>query len=175
MQELTIRHDFGDVTWLSVATAVKGSYRLDDVLQFLRRHLDEWTPERRWRILMCDVYAPHMDSSVVDLAWSRGYVCVYHGGGCTGVLQVNDTHLHYGLSQRYQDLEMQDLLQQQRLEPGRCPVRDREDCLRDLCASWTNADLHALAARGHWDNMLSNNLAGEQDHLARGAAAKFWS
>ena len=42
-------------------------------------------------------------------AFARDYVLVYHGGGCTGVSQCNDTHLHQKLIDRYQKIEQQDL------------------------------------------------------------------
>ena len=78
--------------------AVKGSYRLEHVLRYLRRHLPLWTEEREaagdYRLLFLDAYAAHLDVKVIKLAWSRGFLCVYHGGGTTGVAQVNDTHLH---------------------------------------------------------------------------------
>ena len=50
-----------------------------------------WGPGRRWRILMLDAYRAHLVEAVKRLAWSRGYVVVYQGGGCTGISQVNDT------------------------------------------------------------------------------------
>ena len=63
------------------------------------------------------------------------YVLILIGGGVTGILQVPDTHLHAPLSRRYQDLEMMDLLEQQRENPAGCPSRTREDCCRDLIAA----------------------------------------
>ncbi|MCP4239045.1 MAG: hypothetical protein GY772_00615, partial [bacterium] len=45
-----------DLTWLSVAVGVKGSYRTEHVLAYLRQHLPERTADRPWRILMCDMY-----------------------------------------------------------------------------------------------------------------------
>ena len=97
------------------------------------------------------------------------------GGGITGVLQVPDTHLHQMLSRRYQDLEMLDLMEQNRAKPGGCPSRDREACMRDLLSAWRHAPLHDFARRGWWDNMLANKLDGTEDHLGCGAAAKLWS
>ena len=67
-----------------MTTSDKGSYRAEHVVEFLRRRLPERTPETRWRILMCDVYGPHDDAAVFDLAWSRGVVLLKHGGGATG-------------------------------------------------------------------------------------------
>ena len=95
-------------------------------------------------------------------------------GTTVGVCQVNDTHLHLGMSLRYQDLEMQDMLDQAKLEPHRCPHRDREDCLRDVIVSTASEELHAHCARGHLDNHLTNKLDGSEDHLGRGPAHSLW-
>jgi hypothetical protein len=174
LENLCAGGDFGPMPWLSVTVGPKGSYRQEHVLRYLKRHLEPMTPTRRWRILMCDVYAAHLDEEVIACAHQHGYIMVYHGGGCTGVLQCNDTHLHQTLSSRYQALEMVDLLEQSRLQPHGCPSRDREDCVRDAAATWRDSQMHALAARGHLDNMLCNALDGSQDHLGQGDAMKFW-
>ena len=166
--------EYGQIAWLSVATGPKGSYRREHIMSFLRIHLEEWREGRDWRIIMADVYGPHLDPLIFDFCWSRGYVLLLHGGGTTGVLQVPDTHLHCEISRRYQDLEMADLLQQQREFGHKCPGRTREDCLRDLATTWSSPGLHERAARGHWDNFLSNALDGSEDHRGRGPARELW-
>ena len=79
---------------LTATTSESGSYNTDLVLEYMARVLDPMVPGRRWRILMLDAYKPHLSQRISDLAWSRGYVVVMHGGGCTGATQVNDTHGH---------------------------------------------------------------------------------
>ena len=88
--------------------------------------------------------------------------------------QVNDTHNHLDLSSGYQELEMIDLLEQQRVLPNKCPGRDREDCVRDLIVAWSRKALHEKSKQGHWHNFLKNALDGSEDHLGRGAAHEFW-
>ena len=143
-------------------------------MSFLTTHLEEARPGRRWRIILADFYGPHADDTVWDLCWSRMYVQILIGGGVTGILQVPDTHVHAPLSRRYQDLEMQDLLEQQRLNPAGCPSRSRESCCRDLIAAWRDRPMHLLAQRGWWDNILANDLKGSEDHLGRSAAKQLW-
>ena len=124
---------------------------------------------------MADFYGPHADQAVFDLCWSHQYVLILVGGGVTGVLQVMDTHLHQMLSARYTELEMLDLLEQQRVNPHGCPTRSRESCCRDLCAAWRHRPLHELGKRGWWDNFLANKLDGSEDHMGRMCAAElFW-
>ena len=44
---------------ISVTVAPKGSYRSQDVIQFLSTHLDEWREGRDWRILLADDASAH--------------------------------------------------------------------------------------------------------------------
>ena len=166
--------DHGELGFFSAQVGPKGSYRTEHVLSFLSTHLEEAGPSRRWRIIMADFYGPHSDDAVFDFCWSRMYVLILIGGGITGILQVPDTHLHCSLSRRYQDLEMQDLLAQQRRNPRGCPSRNREACCRDLIAAWRDQSMHLFAQRGWWDNLLANDLKGAEDHLGRGVANKLW-
>ena len=71
--------------WLSLTTSDSGSYRIEHVVEYLEELLDEMTPGRRIRILMCDAYKAHLDPAIRRLAWSRGYIVVYQGGGTTGI------------------------------------------------------------------------------------------
>ena len=44
----------GFPSWFTVTTGEKGSYREQDILDFLRKHLEPWTEGRRWHILLAD-------------------------------------------------------------------------------------------------------------------------
>ena len=114
-----------------------------------------------------------MDGTIVEATARQGCVLAFHGGGCTGVLQCSDTHLHQRLSPRFQDFEMAGLLEQSRLRPNVCPRRDREDCLRDAVAAWRNVAMHERAAAGHLESLLSVKLDGSEDNLGRGDAVRF--
>ena len=90
------------------------------------------------------------------------------------MLQVMDTHLHRLLSQRYTELEMVDLLEQQRAKPHGCPIRSRESCCRDLLAAWRHPPLHEMGRRGWYDNCLAIALDGTQDHMGCMCAGELW-
>ena len=83
---------------LSITFAERGSDRLEHVLAYLERHLEPWTAKRAhtddWRILLLDAFKPHMDPAVKELALTRGYIVILHGGGTACVGQVNDTDIH---------------------------------------------------------------------------------
>ena len=106
----------------SIAYGPRGSYRLEHVLAFLRRHLEEWTEQRStdgdWRIMYLDAFKPHLAQEVQDFAWQRGYVLLYHGGGTTGITQVNDTDLHCEVENVYCHLEQVSFVDQQLVDPG---------------------------------------------------------
>jgi hypothetical protein len=90
-----------DARRYTLQTCPSGSYRAEHVIEFLRRHLLPWSPEREaakdYRILSLDAYAAHKDPAIHALAWERGYY--YHEGlmvlgGATGIVQGPDTDLH---------------------------------------------------------------------------------
>ncbi len=160
---------------LTVQVSDSGSYRMEHVLTYLDRALARRPGEPHdWRILYCDVYAAHLGDPVSRLAWSHNYVMVIHGGGTTGVAQVNDTHLHQALSREYQRLEQQDLYRELARRPSSCPTRQRGVCMRDLHLIWQREEIHLAAAEGFQRNMLTNAVDGSEDSRASVEIARFW-
>ena len=163
---------------LSFAFAEKGSYRVEHVLAFLQRHLKPWTPERAaahdWRILQLDAFRPHVDPAVFDMCRDHGYVLVLHGGGTTGVCQVNDTDIHGPFSAEYVvreelSLHVQSLVQGSSWTPTRSP----QDIVETSCEAWAGLD-HELGIKGHKLCGLSIALDGSEDDLVSREARRFW-
>ena len=156
--------------------APKGSYREEHVIKFLSRWLPAWTAERAaardWRLLYLDAFAAHLTQRIRDLAFERGYVVLYHGGGTTGVCQVNDTDLHAAFEREYMDAECQSFFEQNLLDPGNIG-RTRQQIIDDAVAVWRGLD-HAEGVRGHKRTGLSNDLSGSEDHLVNRDARVFW-
>ena len=50
---------------------------------FLEHWLEPWGPGRQWEFFLLDAYAPGLTDNVQRLCWSRGYICVTHGGGAS--------------------------------------------------------------------------------------------
>ena len=161
---------------VTFACGPKGSRREDTIVQFIERHLPEWSEERAaakdYRVLMLDVATSHCGDAVWEAAWARGYVTLLHYGCTTGVAQVNDTALHGPLSRVYVDLEQEFFNEQQLHEPGNINRRP-QDVVNDLCAAWRSVD-HTMGVRGHLHNGLTNALDGSQDHLITGEARHCW-
>ena len=152
---------------VSLQYSEKGSYRTDNILQYLLRWLDPWTELRAkrkdWRILQMDVAKSHLGPEVLALCHSRGYCCLLHYGCTTGVAQVNDTDLHAEFSHVYIDLEQLAFNDMQLYDPA-CFSRTLQAVLDDACGAWRVCS-HLKGVKGHKTNGLSNALDGSEDHL----------
>jgi hypothetical protein len=161
---------------VSVQFAEKGSYRQDNILRYLGRWLEEWTPARQatndWRILYLDMAKSHLVDDVEKFAESRGYVLLLHYGCTTGVAQINDTDLHLDLEAVYVELEQVAFHTQQLYDPGDIS-RTLQQVLDDLCGAWRTVD-HTKGLRGHQKTGLSVALDGSEDHLVTREARLFW-
>ena len=160
--------------WLTVVTAPKGSYREDDVLNFIEQRLEPMTEGRRWRILLLDAYSAHLTERVRRCAWHKGYVVITHGGGASSICQTNDTDLHAHLKRLYIEMEMADALEQMRLKPWGVPIPRRSDVIGWVCCMWSSQELHLRASGGFLKVGLSNALDGSQDAEICREAGEFW-
>jgi len=160
--------------WLSLVATDKGSYKAGDIYRYLDRHLEPWGPTRRWRILFCDAYSAHDSHEVRKLCWSRGYIMMYHGGGTTGVAQVNDTDLHYFISQMYLQCETLALHEVGELFTHRLATRSKVDMVTDVIAIWKNTSLHLKARDGHFRNGLCQRVDGADESKIDRLAREFW-
>ena len=160
--------------WLTVVTGAKGSYREDDVLNYIEHRLEPMTDGRRWRILLLDAYSAHLSERVRVCAWQRGYVVVTHGGGASAVTQTNDTDLHAHIKRMYLDLEMADAVEQMKVKPWGVPCPRREDIVGWVSCIWSSQELHLRATRGFLKVGLANALDGSEDAEICREAGQFW-
>ena len=173
---LNTHETMSSLTLRSVQIAPKGSYREEHVLKFLSRWLGEWTEERArandWRMVYLDAFSAHLTDRVRELAHECGFVLVYHGGGTTGVCQVNDTDLHAAFEREYVAAEMESFFEQNLADPGNIG-RTRQQVIDDVVAVWRGLD-HAQGVHGHKRTGLSVSLDGSEDHLINREARVFW-
>ena len=160
--------------WLTIVTGPKGSYREEHILTYLERALDDWNPDRRWRILLLDCFAPQMSDNVRRLAWQKGYVVCIHGGGVTGVVQPNDTDLHQHLRRLYCELENDAMIRWQMADKRSIPSPDAADSIRWMAQCWRRVSLHTQAAKGFKYTGLSNALDESEDALICREAGAMW-
>ena len=97
----------------------KGSYRLEQLLATINNLPDRFNifSPANAAIYVLDDHAVHLMPEVREALWKRGYVLVVIGGGITGFVQVNDTHLHRGLESEYRIDESKLMLEKLRDEP----------------------------------------------------------
>ena len=164
----------GFPSWISVTVAPKGSYRSQDVIQFLSKHLDEWREGRDWRILLADDFAPHKMENARQLAWSRGYILIIHGGGTTPVAQTCDTDLNQYVRKAYGILETQLLLEKMRCGEA-VPKLSHEESLLLMLEVLSNPQLHHHASEGYKKTGQSIDLFGKEDALVCREAGEFWN
>lgn len=92
----------GTRTKVNVAEDIKfqwspsGSYRLEQLLKTINNLPNLYHPftQKDYAIYVLDDYAVHLMPEVRKALFQRGYILVIMGGGITGFLQANDTHLH---------------------------------------------------------------------------------
>ena len=122
------RRSRGFPSWLTVTMGPKGSYREHGVLAFLSKHLEPWSEGRDWRILLADDYAAHKTDNVFELAWTRGYILLAHGGGATPVSQTPDADLNEHVRRAYGNKER--ALTMEKMRHGMAvPKLTREKCM----------------------------------------------
>ena len=61
--------------------------------------------KKDWAIYVLDNYAVHLMPEIHKALSARDYVLVLIGGGITGFIQQNDTHIHQPLKYEYRNNE----------------------------------------------------------------------
>ena len=160
--------------WMSVTTAPKGSYREQDVIALMERHLEPWTDDREWRIYLLDDYAAHKTNNVNNMAWGRGYVHMTHGGGTTPIAQTPDTDLNEETRQRYTTKESQLLIEKMR-DGDSVPKATCEESMQMMLDVLSDPELHRRASQGYKKTGQSIDLHGTEDGLICREAGQFWN
>ena len=124
----------------SVRVSDSGSYREEHVFCYLEQYLEPATPERRekqdWRLFYLDIYAGHLSFRIWEICWMRMYVLLYHGGGVTGLTQVNDLWLHWMMEVILGEMETIDVDAHMALRPGKIYTPTRQSIINNACAMW---------------------------------------
>ncbi|XP_078676582.1 uncharacterized protein LOC144913644 [Branchiostoma floridae x Branchiostoma belcheri] len=147
----------------------KGSYRLDTMLATINTlpnlRARNIFSMKQWAIYILDDYSVHVTEEVRQALLARGYILVCMGGGITGDLQVNDTHLHHFLKAAYRQRESELMIQQLRENPTKIPSPSRDDMMKMLVDSWDSLDVDVDKALKQ--NFILNALDGSEDLYVR--------
>jgi len=144
--------------------APKGSYRLEQMLGTIpnlpnRHHIFTM---KNYRIYVLDDYSVHLMPEVKDAFLKKGYVYVGIGGGVTGDIQINDTHIHAPLKNKYRELEQELMLTQLRAGPKNIPQSSRDDMMRMLVESVQRIDIDIPA---RYKSLWLTSANGSEDYL----------
>ena len=143
----------------------RGSYRLEDCLEYLQWILDRSravgaaSQENRRVVYMCDWFAPHLDESLDDLVHAAGHAILRIGGHLTGLVQVEDTHAHAPMTAHYKRREMEESFDQLMVRPDRLPSTSRQTVMERALDAWRDTN-HEAASQGFVANGIANALDG---------------
>ena len=143
----------------------KGSYRLETMLttiSSMKNRAGMFT-HKEYAIYVLDDYSVHITSEVRQALLARGYILVCIGGGITGDIQVNDTHVHHLLKKEYRERESALMLQQLTENPQKVPNPSRDDMMNMLASSWEALTVDPVLALKN--NFVLNKLDGSEDYL----------
>ena len=146
--------------------APKGSYRLEQLLETIKHLPNRFNifSHANFAIYVLDNYAVHLMPEVRKALWDRGYILVIIGGGITGFVQVNETHLHKKLKSECRIKELALMLEKLTKDPKKVPAPDRGEMMSLLVESEKAVELDANTAfKSVW---VTNFLNGSEDYLA---------
>ena len=153
--------------------APKGSYRLNQVLEFLRWAVPPKDKLGKVTCVVLDWFAPHLDSAVDDMIHGLGHCVLRIGGGLTPVVQVEDTHAHRPYNNHYRTLEKEASAEAWELRPGSLLECSRQTVLTRAEDAWKMVD-HAKCVRGWLHNGCTNALDGTQDAQLGSQVISYW-
>ena len=145
--------------------APKGSYRLEQLVETINHLPNRFNmfSHQNFAIYVLDDYAVHLMPEVRQALWKRGYILVVIGGGITGFVQVNDTHLHRALKLEYRKKESALMLEKLKDNPQKVPAPDRIEMMTLLNDAMQDVRINESSAfKSVW---VTNALDGSEDYL----------
>ena len=142
-----------------------GSYRLDQLLKTIsnlpnRYHL---FTQKDYAIYLLDDYAVHRMPEVTKALFQCGYILVIMGGGITGFIQSNDTHLHRKLKANYRDLEMELMMEKLQANKKKAPSPTREEMINMAVKASRKVDVSFTEV--FKELFVTNKLHGCEEYL----------
>ncbi|GFO11576.1 steryl-sulfatase [Plakobranchus ocellatus] len=150
---------------VKVQFAPKGSYRLENMLKTIGHMKNRYNmfSQKDFAIYILDDYSVHLQEEVRKKLLEKGYILVIMGGGITGDVQINDTHLHHRLKSKYRDLECDLMHRQLQANPQKVPAPSRDEMMNMLTSSWKETTIDPSCALKN--NFILNALDGSEDYL----------
>ena len=112
---------------------------------------------------MLDDYSVHLMPEVRKALWDQGYILLIIGGGITGFVQFNDTHLHKQLKNEYRKKESALMLKKLMKDPQKVPSPDRSEMMSSLVESEKAIALDTnVVFKSVW---VTHSLDGSENYL----------
>ena len=73
--------------------------------------------------------------------WEMGYILILMGGGITGFIQINDTHLHRSLKGNYCEEETALMLGKLMADRTKVPISSRDNMIKMLVTAWDKIEI----------------------------------
>ena len=144
-----ILSDLRSPPWMMVQTQEKGSYRACNMVDSLLWGLPDATNPSESIVVMLDWFSAHLTPDVVAAIRAKGHIVIYHGGGATGVEQVNDTHLHALVQRVMEELETLEQFEQRKRYPSKVPKLSRQKIIELVGQMWLRMDHKDVAKKGY--------------------------
>ena len=140
--------------WLMLQVQENGSYRSGDMVEALEWILPDAADSSESIIVLLDWFSAHRSEEVAELVRRKGHVLIFHGGGVTPFIQVNDTHLHAPLARLLinQENSWAHSQRQKAYNEGLAaitPSCKREDILLFVESSWIQINHERMARKGY--------------------------
>ena len=87
------------------------------------------------------------------------------GGGITGDVQINDTHIHHRLKAEYRVKESELMLKKLKEEPNKVPSPSRDQMMEMLVESWNTVIENVDVTYAMKQLFILNKLDGSEDYL----------
>ena len=124
-------------------------------------------------LYLLDWFAPHQSQKLKDIVAEAGHAILLIGGHLTGLVQVEDTHLHGPMTMFYKRRETRSAQQQLRIRPDKLPSTSRQTVMERAYDSYMDVD-HSRCSHGFVANGIANALDGSQDCELTPEVLPFW-
>ena len=135
--------------WMKLQFQERGSYRADDVVDALEWALPPASCSAESVVVLLDWFSAHLTPEVQEAIRGRGHVVLYHGGGVTGLEQVNDTHLHAVVQRLMEQLETGFMAQTRFAAPEKIATLGRQDVVDIVSEMWRSVDHKNVREKGY--------------------------
>ena len=137
--------------WMEIQVQENGSYRSEDMVDFLEWALPDATVPEESLIVILDWYAGHRTKEVEECIKRKGHVLLFHGGGTTPFTQINDTHLHARVQALMEQIEnrwaLAELTEANAVGKRKTPTPKRSDICAWVKTMWALVDHDKVAAK----------------------------